>query len=503
MKKLIFPLIIALFTISNLFSQQFSVEVCDPPISVGNPVWANGDWIISASEPFGRPSGVYRTSNSSIYVAVPDTNIGTGHCIALLRSSNNGASWVVVTYMNPAAIVSKTKMVNAGSDSIYCFFLYGTSVYIWNIINNSFHQYTEYTNIRDFDVVASSTHSLYFFVDVNNSNTIYRKGSADGGFTWTSGTVTSTGAIPRLAMSGTGDTLALNYYQAPAGDTGSCAIVNFRYRESAPGTIASLGYTTPVAAGTFKDQYLPALYGGKEWLFYTTGTTGSIDLNCIQSNDNGATWGSPFIIGALTGRDEYWFDAKYFTYGSGGIDLIYYSDSVTVTSTNVTDRLYYTYLNLGTPTAYGTPVQISQHWPFWSSRMYIPSLIEHYNAAGDMGAIWVGGPSPYKLYYDGYNLTTRKNNNETLIPKDYSLGQNYPNPFNPTTKIEFSIPKNGNVTLKIYDILGKEIETLIDKNMSAGNYTVDFNGARLSSGTYFYQISSGNFSQTKKMILVK
>jgi hypothetical protein len=100
-------------------------------------------------------------------------------------------------------------------------------------------------------------------------------------------------------------------------------------------------------------------------------------------------------------------------------------------------------------------------------------------------------------------LTTRINNNQTEIPEVYSLGQNYPNPFNPATKIDFSIPKSGNVILKIFDIVGKEIETLINKEMSAGNYTIDFNASRLSSGTYFYKLTSGVFSQTKKMILLK
>jgi len=505
MKEILFFLFIFLTTISGSIAQTLSVQVCDPPIplSITNSDWSNGDLIVSSTQPFGRPSGVFRTSNSTIYVAVPDTNLQASHCISIVRSTNNGVSWAIYSGVTPAAELPKTKMVNAGSDSIYCFFQYGTSVYIWNIVNNSFHQYAEYTNIRDWDVVASSTHSLYFFVDVNNSNTIYRRGSADGGFTWSTGTVTSTGAIPRLAMSGTGDTLILNYYNALTADTGSSAIVNFKYRESSPGTIASLGFTTPIAAGTFKDQFLPVLFAGKEWLFYTTGTTGSIDLNCIQSNDNGVTFGSPFTIGSLPSRDEYWFDATYFTMGTGGVDLIYYSDSLTGTPSNSSDRLYYTYINLTTPTTYGTPVQISQHWPFWSSRLFIPSIIEYYNSAGDMGALWVGGPSPYKLYWDGYNLTTRINNNKTETPDKYSLSQNYPNPFNPVTKINFSIPKNGFVTIKIYDILGKEVDVLVNKEYSAGVYSIDYDGSKLSSGVYFYKLCSGNFIETKKMMLVK
>lgn len=88
---------------------------------------------------------------------------------------------------------------------------------------------------------------------------------------------------------------------------------------------------------------------------------------------------------------------------------------------------------------------------------------------------------------------------------DYVLGQNYPNPFNPVTRISYSIPVSRDVSLKVYDILGREITTLVNMEQSAGNYTVDFNAneLRLGSGVYFYQLKTGAFSQTKKMLLLK
>ncbi|MBP9096366.1 MAG: T9SS type A sorting domain-containing protein [Ignavibacteria bacterium] len=91
----------------------------------------------------------------------------------------------------------------------------------------------------------------------------------------------------------------------------------------------------------------------------------------------------------------------------------------------------------------------------------------------------------------------------STIAEKYSLSQNYPNPFNPTTKINFAIPQNGFVSLKVYDISGKEVMTLVNKNMTVGSYAVDFNGALLSSGVYFYRLETGSFSETKKMMLVK
>jgi hypothetical protein len=89
------------------------------------------------------------------------------------------------------------------------------------------------------------------------------------------------------------------------------------------------------------------------------------------------------------------------------------------------------------------------------------------------------------------------------IPSSFSLSQNYPNPFNPTTNIEFAIAKSGFVSLKVYDILGKEASTLVNNSLAAGKYKVDFNASNLTSGIYFYKLSSEGFSDVKRMVLIK
>ncbi len=82
-------------------------------------------------------------------------------------------------------------------------------------------------------------------------------------------------------------------------------------------------------------------------------------------------------------------------------------------------------------------------------------------------------------------------------------GGKYPNPFNPVTHLEFGISDLGFVSLKVYDVLGREIKTLVNEIKSAGNYSMEFDGSDLSSGVYYYKIESGNFSQVRKMILLK
>jgi len=103
---------------------------------------------------------------------------------------------------------------------------------------------------------------------------------------------------------------------------------------------------------------------------------------------------------------------------------------------------------------------------------------------------------------------TEDNKITQVLPDDYVLDQNYPNPFNPTTQIRFGIPKAGNVTLKIYNSVGQLVKTLVDGNISEGYYQVTWNatdnsGNKLSSGVYFYRITSGTFTQVNKMMLLK
>ncbi|NOS85666.1 MAG: T9SS type A sorting domain-containing protein [Ignavibacteria bacterium] len=95
------------------------------------------------------------------------------------------------------------------------------------------------------------------------------------------------------------------------------------------------------------------------------------------------------------------------------------------------------------------------------------------------------------------------NNLSSEIPKAYTLHQNYPNPFNPVTNINFSVPKTGVVKLTVFDAAGRETATLLNGRLSAGTYNYDFDASQLPSGIYFYKLESNDFSQTKKMILVK
>ncbi|MBK7255244.1 MAG: T9SS type A sorting domain-containing protein [Ignavibacteria bacterium] len=115
-----------------------------------------------------------------------------------------------------------------------------------------------------------------------------------------------------------------------------------------------------------------------------------------------------------------------------------------------------------------------------------------------------------KIFKSRQTVTTGIQNISTEISSDYSLSQNYPNPFNPVTKINYELRVTNYVSLKIYDIKGKEIETLINRKQTAGSYDINFDAGNLPSGVYFYKLvvsssnqTAGEFSETKKMSLIK
>ena len=98
---------------------------------------------------------------------------------------------------------------------------------------------------------------------------------------------------------------------------------------------------------------------------------------------------------------------------------------------------------------------------------------------------------------------TAINYDRNILPLDFCLYQNYPNPFNPTTKISFSVSQPAKVSIIVYDVLGKKVTTLLNEEKSTGNYSIDFNGSNLSSGVYFYQMRVNDYTETKKMILLR
>jgi hypothetical protein len=133
------------------------------------------------------------------------------------------------------------------------------------------------------------------------------------------------------------------------------------------------------------------------------------------------------------------------------------------------------------------------------------------NSYKTVGFAFLGGDSLSDLQTHADAALLKANTSNLLAvkevpgatPREFMLRQNYPNPFNPGTQISYSIPNRNHVTLKVYDMLGHEIATLVDEELSAGTYQTHFDGSGLSSGLYYYRLVSGNYVNTKKFMLVK
>ena len=229
--------------------------------------------------------------------------------------------------------------------------------------------------------------------------------------------------------------------------------------------------------------------------------------------------GNIYTTGAILAAGE---NTQYFTakYNSSGV--FQWSQSYSVNSglnkswkiaIDDFSNVYVTGLSKGilTETDFATVKYSSAGVQLWAARYSGDNQSKSFASAINIdqsGFIYVSGFSKISDIYNKavtikYSQTSGIINTSSNIPNKYLLSQNYPNPFNPSTKINFSLPKNSFVTLKVFDLSGKEVANLVNENLSAGSYEADFNASDLTSGIYFYRLTTVDFSETKKMILVK
>ncbi|MFZ1289659.1 MAG: two-component regulator propeller domain-containing protein [Melioribacteraceae bacterium] len=141
------------------------------------------------------------------------------------------------------------------------------------------------------------------------------------------------------------------------------------------------------------------------------------------------------------------------------------------------------------------------NFSYWNSGLSSDDIMSL--AFDKFNNLWIGTNNSISVFKEGGIVLSTQEKDVMKMPTNFILKQNYPNPFNPSTTIEYSIPQKSQVTIKIYDLLGREITTLINEEKPVGNYFVKFDGGSLTSGVYFYRLQSNTFSQTRKLILLK
>ncbi|MGV8019166.1 MAG: T9SS type A sorting domain-containing protein [Ignavibacteria bacterium] len=215
---------------------------------------------------------------------------------------------------------------------------------------------------------------------------------------------------------------------------------------------------------------------------------GNEEVFYMRSSNAGSNWGSEVRLTNNTGISYY----PSICLSGTSVHLAWYDNS------DGNFEIYY-----GLSTNEGLTWQPNTRLTYKQYDSYRPSI-----AAQDtmLHIIWNDNrDGDWEMYYKR-NFTTGTihiGNITSEIPSEVILRQNYPNPFNPETKISFAIPKEGYTTLRVFDVNGKEVKTLVNENKRAGNYSVDFNAGSLSSGIYFCSLKSGGVTITRKLILLK
>jgi hypothetical protein len=260
-----------------------------------------------------------------------------------------------------------------------------------------------------------------------------------------------------------------------------------------------------LTSGTTNNLY--EIHYGNNGYIYTVGESGTIR----RSTNNGSNWN-----GMPSGTSNLLYDVRFpsspdfntiFAIGSGGIILKTTNggtnwNALTSGTTNDLHEVHFTTGNIGYAVGNnGTIRATTNSGQTWAGQTS--------NTTNNLWSVFF--PDFSIGFTVGENGTIRKTVTGVLgidpvnntIPDNFSLGQNYPNPFNPITVISFQVADNSFVSLTIYDILGKEIEVMVNEQLKAGVYEVQWNAADYPSGVYLYTINAGSFRDTKKMILTK
>ena len=288
------------------------------------------------------------------------------------------------------------------------------------------------------------------------------------------------------------------------------------------GGLGAISYTTD-GGDTWQAQttgYHDDFYAGK---FFNADTGVAVGYlgRCIKTTNGGSSWHQTSInlVGSFTAvsfvnSSEGW--ACGYLDGFLGSIIAHTTDGgETWTSQKQLDSknlwgLYFTDTHNGWAcgdggsAGGGVIVHTTDGGTTWEEQSYSGSL-QGFNSIffTDSTTGWIAGSDGSILHTTMAGITSVHDGSGNQAPEHFSLQQNYPNPFNPSTTVEFSIPRQSFVTLKVYDLLGREVTTLVNEELQSGSYKTEFNGVNLSSGTYFYRMVANGFTQTKKFILMK
>ena len=453
--------------------------------------WICGDagTLLKTSNSGQNWTQVNATVNDLNSILFKDASLGVavGDDGTIIRTTNGGTNWFVVA----SGTTEQFRKVSSGSGNT--FFAAGDNGLIsvstdngatWNLKNAG-------TNIRFRGTAATASNKVWI---VGENGVI--KYSTDGGNNWNDQT-------SGITNNDINDIQFINESIGFAGADGS----NFIFTTDGGQNWA------PRNSGIFFD--LHGIYFQDANIGWGVSIVGTI----FFTTDGGSSWTSQPCGSAFTLREAHFLhQGKGWTVGDNGTIAMFTDNTVPVELTSLSANV--------------TGNNVSLKWSTATETNNSGFQVERRNTQNERSDEWVNigfvnghGTSieQQSYFFNDQNLSAGKYlyrimhidfygsfeyfelESEVIVnaPYTFSLSQNYPNPFNPTTLIKFSIPVKGNVTLKVYDIIGNEVATLVNENKDAGTFEVNFSAEDLSSGIYLYQLKSSSFIETKKMTLIK
>jgi hypothetical protein len=338
---------------------------------------------------------------------------------------------------------------------------------------------------------------------------------------------------PAKSVTGTMDYLG---YQGRFTGNDTNTVINFGYSTSGDGGATWSGWTTPspslnslpgmgpnydidrVPTGVASDMVVDA--NGYPHFFAVAVDTTTDTYSLIEVYESASGWAVTFIKTGLNndtkkaygGLDQTSWAVRAAIDAGGNVMGVAWQDGATSAATDTLADIWFTSRDIAgswsTPenitmspalpelVLHAAPLLKSNGSDSYTMYMSVSTSRDNLSNPGevDVTMMWVGSHT-FNVVTDVRELPG--------VPETYALEQNYPNPFNPSTVINYSIPTAGFVSLKVYDLLGQEIATLVSEDHQPGNYSVDFSATDLANGAYFYRITAGSFTDVKKMVLMK
>jgi len=414
-------------------------------------------------------------SDAYLFCAVQD--------IGLFRSFDLGASWTNInTGFNNKQVLSvfkygSTLMAGVPYQGIYGSTNGGTS---WFESNNGLPRDSKATS---FTVMGS-----YFFTGIESGKTgsaygVYR--SSDGGSNWTA----KNNNIP----AGTGiNSLAVNVNDVYAGTTANTVLKSTNSGDSwtqiyaNDSAVIKLFTNNNIIFVSTQVGIFASTNNGTSFNIKNAGlNTPTEHAHSFYADGNRLYIGTDYSIYYSTNGGNFWIDVVNNVFSNPPYTVAASSPYVFAGASN---NAFYVSADNGST---------------WFTRSEgLPYNAKITSVLVDNQTVYIGLDN-FGVWKRPYSEVIGIHNISTSVPDKFRLEQNYPNPFNPVTKIRFEIPQQGFVSMKVYDIIGRQVATLVNENLSPGTYEVTFDGKELSSGLYFYRLTSNGFSETKRMLMIK